>query len=107
HSDAFAASAVFQENMSVHCPAASRLRRARENRPVGLFSCCKDEKENGAPKSHLSVVSGRLPNCESCPELGFTTVFLQQALKTRIAPQAIPNRIHFQAFDGESTRPAQ
>src|SRR6266536_6684046 len=54
HSDAFAASAVFQGNMFVHYPAASQLRRARENRPVSLCGCRKDEKENGAPKSHVS-----------------------------------------------------
>ena len=52
HSDAFAASAVFQNNMSVHYAAASRLRRGRENRPVSLCGCRKDEKENGVPKSH-------------------------------------------------------
>ena len=54
HSDAFAASDVFQNNMSVHYAAASRLRRAGENRPVSLCGCRKDKKENGAPKSHVS-----------------------------------------------------
>ena len=97
HSDAFVPSAVFQNNMPVHYAAASRLRRAGENRPVSLCGCRKDEKENGAPKSHVSGC--RLPKCERRSQLGLTTVFLQQSLKTRIAPQRIPNRIYFQDLD--------
>jgi hypothetical protein len=54
HSDAVAASAVFQDYMSVHYAAESRLRRARENRPVSLCGYRKGEKENGVPKSHVS-----------------------------------------------------
>jgi len=54
HSDAFAASDVFQNNMFVHYAAASRLGRGRENRPIRLCGCGKGEKEKGTFKTHES-----------------------------------------------------
>src|SRR5213075_40773 len=52
HSDAFAASAVFQNKMSVHHAAASRLRRARDNRPISLCGRCEDKEEKRTSKTH-------------------------------------------------------
>src|SRR5204862_8249995 len=52
HGDAFAANGVFQNNVSMHQAAASRLRRGRQNRPIRLCGCSKSEKEKGTFKTH-------------------------------------------------------
>ena len=40
--------------MSVHHAAASRLRRARDNRPVSLCGRCEDKEEKRTFKTHES-----------------------------------------------------
>src|SRR5438046_7214949 len=96
HGDALAANGVFQNYMSMHQAVASRLRRGRQNRPIRLCGCSNSEKEKDTFKTHelygppVLDAGCRLrilpADCECCPQLCFTTVFLQQRLKTRIAP---------------------
>ena len=70
-------------------PLRPGLRRAGENRPVSLCVRRKGKKkEKDRSQSHEVDAVYRIAQFRS--QLGFTTVFLQQRLETRIAPQADP-----------------